>query len=579
MKPCVQSLDGRTKRHKFIVLDWIDIKDFAIAKHVELDFNKGLSVITGETGAGKSILINALGAVLGNRVDTNVVRHGEKQAEIQASFNLPKQHQALAWLTEQELDDESQCIIRRVIPANKSSKAFINGRAVSATLLRDLGSLLVDIHGQHEHQSLLKPQTQQSLLDSYGNCTKLINEVSIEFAALQDAQQQLDKLTDHEKDLRDRLELVTFQLKELDNFAPKQGEWPTLEAEHKRLHHQAEVSQAVQSAIDSLSGTQFDSMGAVTQLGAARSQLSTILDFAPEAEQIISSIIEAETVLGEATISLNSLIDTSESDDESLDSVEARYSQYHSLARKYQTTPELLFESYVDLQQTQQQLDDPEAEKSSLNKKIAHHHSVYLNLAKELSSQRGKAADRLSKGVSDSMQLLGMRGGSFGIELEPVGGEWGSIHGNESINFKVVTNPGFPAQSLSRVASGGELSRISLAIQVLLAENKTISSMVFDEVDVGVGGQTAAIVGKLLKQLANHCQILCITHLPQVAAQGHSHYKVLKGSDHNSLNDETSAQIHLLDEQSRTQEIARMVGGETLTEESMAHAKSLINQS
>ncbi len=555
------------------MLDWIDIKDFAIAKHVELDFDAGLSVITGETGAGKSIFINALSVVLGNRADSAMVRHGQTKAEIQARFSLPEGHKAIEWLNQQELLDDDQCILRRVLHTDKSSKAFVNGRAVSASQMKQLGSMLVDIHGQHEHQSLLKPQAQQELLDQYGNCTQTAAELRGEYKALNQAQEELADITRQETDLRDRLELVNFQLQELQSFAPEENEWPALESDHKCLHHLAQVQHAGRAAKGLLSGNNAEESSATDKVANARHQLDSIVDYVPELKDVISTLAETEILLNDSVSNLDRLLNNSELDEQTLAAVEARFSEFHVLARKYQTSPEKLSDTLTKLQETQRALSNPEAEKTLLIAKIQAHTEKYHKIAKRLTSQREKAAEKLSKSVTNSMQHLGLKGGSFHIKLVLVASENGSAHGNESVSFEVVTNPGFPAQSLARVASGGELSRISLAIQVLLAENKTSSSMVFDEVDVGVGGQTAAIVGKLLSELAAHSQILCITHLAQVAAHGHAHYKVQKNND-----DETNTQIQALDQNDRVVEIARMVGGEQLTDESMAHAKSLLKQ-
>ncbi len=554
------------------MLEWIDIKDFVIAKHVELEFADGLSVITGETGAGKSIFINALSAVLGNRVDSHAVRHGCDKAEIQASFALDAKHKALDWLKANELDEDDQCLLRRVIPADKSSRAFINGRAVSATVMRELGTLLVDIHGQHEHQSLLKPEVQQTLLDHYGQCRPLANEVKAQFKAWQSAQQTLDTLNTQEQDIKDRLELIDFQLNELQSFAPEEDEWANVEQNHKQLHHAADVQNAAQQALLSMSGSTDtdDAPNALDHINLARHKLESIKEYAPLADNAVNLLNQAETLINEAQQDIDRVIDDSQTDPEQLDNIEARYSLYHHLARKYQTTPEQLFFKLSSLQQERERLTNPEAEKTALQKQIEQCAATYKKQASSLSKARKKAAKVLSKGVSESMQELGMQGGEFDAVLES-NSTGASSNGDETVSFKVMTNPGFPAQALSKIASGGELSRISLAIQVLLAEVNTVTSLVFDEVDVGVGGQTAAIVGKLLKKLAAHSQILCITHLPQVAARGDAHYQVVKSSQ-----DDAQAVIEALSFDKRVSEIARMVGGEHITDESLAHAKNLI---
>lgn len=555
------------------MLDWIDIKNFAIAKHVELEFGSGLSVITGETGAGKSLIINALDAVLGNRVDTSLVRHGQSIAEIQASFTLPKRHAGLNWLSTNNLEEEGQCLLRRVIPADKTSRAYINGRAVSASQLRELGNLLIDIHGQHEHQSLMKPQAQLALIDQYGKTESMATELASQYKHLKAEQEELERLTAKEKDLKDKLELINFQLNELSAFSPKLDEWPNLEQEHKRLHHQAEVTR-IRLEVGKLLVDADEGAPAIEQLVSARSQLASLTDIVSDTSQHVSSLLEIETLLSEVAREIDSTLNQSELDVEQLASIEARYCEYHSMARKYQTTPEQLFDTYMQMQQTQSALKNPEIEKQVLRASIEEYQIRFNKLADTLSNNRKKAAATLSKAVSESMQVLGMQGGSLQAKLKPIETGKASPNGHETIELEVITNPGFPTQALTRIASGGELSRISLAIQVLLAKDKNNVSMVFDEVDVGIGGQTAAIVGKLLDQLSTRSQILCITHLAQVAARGHSHYKVSKSST-----DETETHILTLSESDRISEIARMVGGEQVTKESLAHAERLLVES
>ncbi len=555
------------------MLDWIDIKNFAIAKHVELEFGSGLSVITGETGAGKSLVINALNAVLGNRIDTSLVRHGQSSAEIQASFTLDSEHIGLVWLRDNDLEDENQCILRRVISVEKTNRAYINGRAVSATQLRELGVMLIDIHGQHEHQSLMKPQAQLALIDQFGKTDKLAAQLALQYKDLKLEQDELEQLLTQENDTKDRLDLINFQLTELTAFAPALDEWPHLEQEHKRLHHQADVANVKAAVNTSLIDTH-EGTAAIEQIATSRSQLESLTSILPEASQHINGLLEIETLLTELAREIDSTLSQSELDHERLSQIEVRYSEYHTLARKYQTTPEQLFNKFEQMQETQAALQNPELEKEALKASIKEKLAHFKTLAARLSSKRESAAANLAESVSESMQQLGMKGGSLQAKLKPTGEDKISSNGNETIELEVITNPGFPAQALTRIASGGELSRISLAIQVLLAKDKNEQSMVFDEVDVGIGGQTAAIVGKLLNQLAVHSQILCITHLAQVAAQGNSHYKVVKSST-----DETETSIVQLNAAERINEIARMVGGEQLTKASLAHAESLLASS
>ena len=568
------------------MLTWLHIKHFAIADEIELDLSHGLSVITGETGAGKSIIIKALGLVLGQRAEPGVVKHGCKRAEIQASFDISDSPAVRELLTEHELDEENECQLRRVINTESSSKAYINGRMVTASMLRLIGEQLMDIHGQHEHQSLLRAETQRELLDKYAGISEQVELLKVCYQKLQRYITQLTQLRLNSVSAHEKLDFLQYQADELSRFSPQAGEWESLYTNHQRIHHQAELAAYVQNAERALLGDNSGQVSLSSQLGYVISELKHAQAIDPDFKNINELLHEAQTLLIESEDGLQRAVESVAFDESELEQIEQRYAGYMEFARKHRVEPEQLFETYQGLLAELDIAENPEQNEQAQLDEIRRLCKHYADLADIISLKRVSHAHKLSKAISKAMQSLAMEGGQFDIvlqaapavlslsdcatELSSVGRETG----RETISFEVSTNTGMPGLALSKVASGGELSRISLAIQLILSDLATVNSLVFDEVDVGVGGKTAAIIGKMLAQLAQSRQILCITHLPQVAAFGSAHYHVNK-----QQGKQVQLSIEALDETGKITEIARMVGGENVTDESLAHARSLIADS
>ncbi len=561
----------------------LQIKHFAIAEHIELDIQAGLNVITGETGAGKSIIIRALGLVLGQRADSGMVKHGHPRAEILADFDIQAHPEVATLLAELELDEDGECLLRRVISADSGSQAYVNGRRVTAGNLRQISERLIDIHGQHEHQSLLRADVQQAMLDKYAGLSTQVTALHTLFTEIKHSIAHLQTMRDEADAAHQKREFLSYQVSELVQFSPLPDEWESLHQRHQRIHHQAELAGSVQTAEQLLFGGLADSDSANTQLGKAISELEKAQAIDPALTEISALLVEAQTLINESELSLRHASDSLSLDEDELAQIEQRYSAYLDFARKHRVEPDQLYDCYVDLSTQLEAAENPQNSEQALIEKIEQLAQQYHQIATQLSAQRTQAAATLSSDISQSMQKLAMEGGEFILCLEPVEplpfpdgvdsstAAVGREYGYEKVRFEVSTNAGMPAQALSKVASGGELSRISLAMQLILSDLASVETLVFDEVDVGVGGKTAAIIGKMLAQLSEKRQILCITHLPQVAAFGRSHYHVNK-----QQGEQVSLSIDELDSSGRIQEIARMVGGENITEESLAHAQSLL---
>ncbi len=568
------------------MLTCLHIKNFAIADNIELDLSDGLSIITGETGAGKSIIIKALGLVLGQRTEPGVVKHGCKRAEIQASFDISNCEAVSSLLVEQELDEDHECQLRRVINAESGSKAYINGRMVTAGMLRKVGELLMDIHGQHEHQSLLRADTQRELLDKYAGLNSHVSQIRHCYHKLQLHITQLNQLRSDFARVHEKLDFLQFQVDELSQFAPQADEWSKLYNKHQRIHHQAELAALVQNAEQALMGNELDQASLSSQLGKVISELDRAQAITSGFKDVNEILREAQTLLIESESSLRHVAESIEFDEDELEQIEQRYATYMEFARKHRVDPEQLYSTYQTLLTELDRAENPEQNEQALLSEIQALGKQYAKLADTISRKRVSHARKLSKAITLAIQSLAMEGGEFNIVLQNVTGGLnlsdadklisgiGRETGMESISFEVSTNTGMPGLPLSRVASGGELSRISLAIQLILSDLETVHSLVFDEVDVGVGGKTAAIIGKMLAQLAQNRQILCITHLPQVAAYGTRHYHVNK-----QQGKQVQLSIEALDDSGKINEIARMVGGETISDESLAHARGLIADS
>lgn len=551
------------------MLAQLTISNFAIVRELEIDFQPGMTAITGETGAGKSIAIDALGLCLGNRADGNVVRQGASRADICARFSLADTPSARQWLEQNQLDDSNECLLRRVIGADGRSRGFINGTAVPLSQLRELGQHLIQIHGQHAHQLLLKPEHQKALLDAYAGEHAL-------FTAMRQAylqwHQSCRELAHHQQQSveRDaRKQLLQYQLKELNEFSPQAGEFEQVDAEYKLLANSGQLQTLSQQALLLLAD--HDEQNMLSQLNSARHLLVELAGMDEKLAGLLEMLEEATIQISEASDELRHYADRMELDPNRLHELEQRLSRQIGLARKHHVVPEELPQLHQQLLDEQQQLSQQESDHAHLSEAVNQHHQQALQLAQQLQQKRQHYADELTQLITASMHALAMPHGKFhiAVHFEP---EHLSAEGASRVEFCVSTNPGQPLQALAKVASGGELSRIALAIQVITARKMETPALIFDEVDVGISGPTAAIVGRLLRQLGESTQVMCVTHLPQVAGCGHQHFFVSKLTD----GTETETQMAALGKRARLQELARLLGGSEVTKNTLANAKELL---
>jgi len=555
------------------MLTHIHIWNFAIVEQLDIEFESGLTVLTGETGAGKSILLDALNLALGDRADSSVIRHGSDKAEISVSFSLHDAAEALNWLVEHDMQSEDECIIRRTISRNSASRAFINGIPATVQQLRELGEMLVDLHGQHEHQSLLQREVQRRLLDDYANHKELLSQLSDSFQNWQDLQTQWQRLSTANRDRDSRLELLRYQIQELESLNLQAGESESLEAEHKRL---ANASNLLQTAQQVLATLEENEDNAVQQaLAECQGDISELIRVDDRLQAISELLNNALIQVQECVSELRHYADNLELDPEHLQEVEQRLNAMHGLSRKHRVEAEALVALLPALQQERDDLEQADIKLDGLQKQIQQARDTFVKCAARLSQSRNKTARLLSEKISDAMQGLSLQGGKFEIRLEAVPEERWNALGCEQVEFLVSANPGQPLKPLQKVASGGELSRISLAIQVITAQAARIPTLIFDEVDVGIGGRVAEIVGLQLRALGQQRQVVCVTHLPQVAALGHHHLQVSKQTG----KDTTITEIKQLDNQQRIDEVARMLGGIEITDQTLSHAREMIERS
>ncbi|MDN7777334.1 DNA repair protein RecN [Burkholderia orbicola] len=547
------------------MLRHLSIRDFVIVAALDLEFDSGFSVFSGETGAGKSILIDALALALGERVDASVVRTGCGRADITAEFTP---HDRVArWLDEHAFDAEDSVMLRRVIDANGRSRAFINGTSATLAQLRELGEMLVDIHGQHAHQLLMRPDAQRELFDTHAGLVADAANVARAWRVWRDATQAIDAAKAHERELQLEREKLAWQLAELDKLAPQAGEWDEVSNEHKRLSHSANLIEGVRGALNALSESD-DAM--LAQLGAIVSKLRSLADYDTALGDALASLEPAEIQLQEAVYSLSHYAQRVDLDPERLAQVETRLDALHSTARKFRLPPDTLHEEHA-ARRAQLAALDAAADLGALEAAQAKAREAYLADAKRLSKARAQAAKALGTAVTAGMQELSMAGGSFEVALVPLAD--GGPHGLEQVEFRVAGHPGVPLRPLAKVASGGELARISLALAVIASAASPTPTLIFDEVDTGIGGGVAEVVGRLLHQLGRDRQVLCVTHLPQVAARGDHHFQVAKGADERGG---TVSSVVALDKASRVEEVARMLGGLEITATTRKHAKEML---
>ena len=555
------------------MLQNISLRDFVIVDQLELDFASGFTVLTGETGAGKSILLDALSLVLGERADTSQIREGSTRAEISALFRIDSEQVSHfnTWLDSQGFpieDDGQSLLLKRTIEGNGRSRAFINGSVATLAQLREAGDQLVDIHGQHAHQLLLKGGAQRELLDRHAGLLALASEVAKAFKTLNDSRRRLEQAENAGQDIERERERLEWQLEELTDLSPLEGEWSSIQSEHSRLANGAKIIGGCQEAIDILS----DADSSIeSSLSKVCSNIGALAEHDPALGEINTALESAQIQLDEAIHSLNRYLQKMDLDPARLGQVEERMQALHTASRKYRTEAEELPKLLLE---TADRLEALTASQNieALREKVKQEETTYLKLAKQLSQKRGVAAADLGKLVTDAMQNLSMAGGQLEIALIPLGE--GVSFGLEQIEFLVAGHAGSTPRSLAKVASGGELARISLAISVITSKASFTPTLIFDEVDAGIGGAVAETVGKLLHQLGQSHQILCVTHLPQVAAQGNHHLKVSKTQS----GDKTISLVQALGRPERVEEVARMLGGATITDTTRRHARELLEK-
>ncbi|MDX5370877.1 MAG: DNA repair protein RecN [Pseudomonadaceae bacterium] len=550
----------------------LSVHNYAIVEHLDLELQRGMSVITGETGAGKSIMLDALGLALGDRADSGVVRPGADKADILASFDLEDIAEARAWLAERDLDNDGPCILRRVITSEGRSRGYINGTPCPLGDLKALGELLIDIHSQHEHQSLLKPDTHRRLLDEYAGSQELARQVQLAAQRWRQTRQELQRLSSSGDEQRARHQLLSYQLEELENLGLGDNELEQLEQEHKTLSNAEQLLGACRQVLELCSES--DAGNVLSALTASLNRLSGFASQPGALSEASNLLASAQIQVEEAVGELNRFIDHFDADPQRQQFLEERLDAIYGLARKHRVQPFELAELQQRLLEELESLNADDEAVERLGEELAAYERHYRDKAAELSALRQQAAGRLAEAVQTEMQTLGMPGGRISIELQAGNSEEPQPHGLEQVEFLVSANPGQPLKSLAKVASGGELSRISLAIQVITAQTSRVPTLVFDEVDVGIGGPTAEVVGQLLRRLGERGQVLTVTHLPQVAAQGHNHLFVHKARGQDS----TQTAVASLTAEGRVEEIARMLGGVDLTEESLAHARKMVTK-
>jgi len=551
------------------MLAQLTISNFAIVRELEIDFQSGMTAITGETGAGKSIAIDALGLCLGGRAEGDMVRRGATRADLCARFALKDTPAAQRWLEANQLEDGRECLLRRVISSDGRSRGFINGTAVPLSQLRELGQLLIQIHGQHAHQLLVKPEHQKSLLDGYAVESLLTLQMADRYRQWHQSCRDLAQHQQQSQERAARAELLQYQLKELNEFQPVAGEFEQIDEEYKRLANSGQLISTSQHALALLADG--EDVNLQSQLYSTRQLVTELVSMDGKLSSVLEMLEEAAIQIGEASDELRHYCDRLDLDPNRLFELEQRISRQMSLARKHSVTPEDLPAFYQSLLDEQQLLDDQADSQETLALAVQKHHQQALETAQQLHALRQATATELAALITESMHSLSMPHGQFAIDVAFEENHL-TAEGADRIEFRVTTNPGQPLQPIAKVASGGELSRIALSIQVITARKMETPALIFDEVDVGISGPTAAVVGKLLRQLGESTQVMCVTHLPQVAGCGHHHFYVSKETD----GEMTETHMQPLDKRARLQELARLLGGSEVTRNTLANAKELL---
>lgn len=551
------------------MLAHLSVNNFAIVKSLQLELSHGMTTITGETGAGKSIAIDALGLCLGGRAEASMVRQGEEKTEVSAAFSLENNIHATRWLEDNDLLEGSDCILRRIINKEGRSRAFINGSPVPLSQLKNLGQLLINIHGQHAHHQLMKSDYQMAMLDQYAGHTNLLKGTRNAYQNWRQADNNLKQLKENSAANLAQKQLLEYQIKELNELSLGEDEYEELEQEHKRLSNSGELAATCQQAIELIyEGEEVNALGILQSASSSLIQLAELDDTLSELPNMLS---EAIIQIEEANSELRGYLDNIDVDPARMAFVEERFSKVMSMARKHHVLPDELYQHHQDLLSQIEALDCSDEKLEELEQAVEAKYQAFLTSAEKLHKSRCRYAKELNKLITASMHELSMEKAQFCIEVDKQCTHPSPL-GMDNVCFVVSTNPGQPMQPIAKVASGGELSRISLAIQVITAQKVDTPSLIFDEVDVGISGPTAAVVGKMLRKLGESTQVLCVTHLPQVAGCGHQQLFVAKQTKAGK----TETQMHTLDNEQRVSELARLLGGSEITESTLANAKELL---
>jgi DNA repair protein RecN (Recombination protein N) len=548
----------------------LQVRDFAIVEKIDIEFDAGMTVLTGETGAGKSILVDALGLVLGERGGAQLVRDGAKRAEFAAEFDVSRLDLVGSWLEENALDMDGDCLLRRVINADGRSRAFINGNAVPLSQLKNLGELLLDIHGQHFHQSLARRPIQRDLLDHFGGLLDQRAETATRYSSWIAVAERLQSLLEADADRASRLDLLTFQLQELDSLATTEVESDELNKERKRLQNSGRLIDGITTALETLIDN--ESSNANGLIAEATRSISSLAEFDASLEPLIEMLDSASIQVSEATETLRRYGDDIDMDPQRRDWVEERLDALQAIARKHRVKPSELPDLLERLRAEHDELTNSAERGRELEAQAASLREEFLATANSLSAARTKSAKAFSSAVSEAMSGLGMPGGTFEISLTRLDEESARPWGVDDVEFLISANPGQKPQPLAKIASGGELSRMSLAIQVIASDGSEIPTMVFDEVDSGVGGGVAEMVGRRLQEIGESRQVLCVTHLPQVASLADQHLRISKVTDGKS----TRTGLQVLGKDERIEELARMLGGVEITRKTLEHAAEML---